>query len=191
MAGLGSPAEFRQLPKYVDGRVDSRSRHVPRARTKENMECFLDDTVFIKVMHSCGRAVRRGRGCLQGRGLCFGTISPVCRRGSLGCAHSQGRCWMYCRVAVPWAHSCVPALAGSQQTPALCTRLMPCFFCFLPWALSSYLSPPHGHGMALPTCVLSPEQAAHIVPALDGAHHCFPCPCVLPRQQLVCALHCI
>lgn len=46
-AGLGSPV-FRQLPKNVDGSVDSRSRHVPRARTKENMECFLDDTVSIQ-----------------------------------------------------------------------------------------------------------------------------------------------
>lgn len=40
----GSPA-FRQPPKYVEGRVGSRSCHVPRARTKENTECFLDDTV--------------------------------------------------------------------------------------------------------------------------------------------------
>lgn len=47
MAGLGSPA-FQQLPKYVDSSVDSRSRHVPRARTKENVECFLDDTAFIQ-----------------------------------------------------------------------------------------------------------------------------------------------
>lgn len=39
---------FQQLPKYVDSSVDSRSHHVPRARTKENMECFLDDTVSIQ-----------------------------------------------------------------------------------------------------------------------------------------------
>lgn len=97
-----------------------------------------------KVMHSCGRAVRRGRGCLQGRGLWFGTNSPVCRRGSLGCAHSQERlCCTHHRVAVPWTYSCVPALAGSQQTPALWTWLMPCFFCFLPRALSWYLSLSH------------------------------------------------
>lgn len=96
-----------------------------------------------KVMHSCGRAVRRGRGCLQGRGLCFGTIRPVCRRGSLGCAHSQGRLLDALPGGCAMAHSCVPALTGSQQTPALCTRLMLCFFCFLPWALSSYLSLPH------------------------------------------------
>ncbi|ELW61355.1 hypothetical protein TREES_T100021535 [Tupaia chinensis] len=43
-AGTGSPAA-RQLPKYVDSSVDGCSRRVPRAHTKENMKCFLDDTV--------------------------------------------------------------------------------------------------------------------------------------------------
>lgn len=139
MAGLGSPA-FQQLPKYVDSSVDSRSRHVPRARTKENMECFLDDTAFIQSHAFLWEGGEEGSCCLQGRGLCCGTHSPVCRHESLGCAHSQGSLrWMHHGMAVPWARSCVPTHVGSQQALALCTQRMPWFFCFLPWALSLYL----------------------------------------------------
>lgn len=45
MAVPGSLA-FRLLPKYADGSVDSRPCHVPRACTKENMGCFLDDSLL-------------------------------------------------------------------------------------------------------------------------------------------------
>lgn len=161
MAALGNPAEFRQLPKYVDGRVDSRSCHVPRARTKENMECFLDDTVFIQSHAFLWEGSEEGSRLSAGLGLCFGKISPVCRRGSLGCAHSQGRLL----DALPGGRAMGTQLCscphrqsadtGPVHTadallllfPALGTQLVP-------------ISAPHGHGMAWPTGVLSPEQAA-------------------------------
>lgn len=144
MAGLGSPAEFRQLPKYADGRVDSRSRHVPRACTKENTECFLDDTVFVQshaFLREGGEegveAVCRGGGSALAPSILSADVGPR------AVPAAKGVCWMHCRAAVPRAHSCVPALTGSQQTPALCTGRMPCFSCFLPWALGSYLCLPH------------------------------------------------
>lgn len=48
-----SPFELRtrlaQAAAQVCGwQCGQRSRHVPRARTKENMECFLDDTVSFR-----------------------------------------------------------------------------------------------------------------------------------------------
>lgn len=119
-----------------------------------------------KVMHSCGRAVRRGRGCLQGRGLCFGTISPVCRHGSLGCAHSQGclldalpgGCAMGIQLcSCPRRQSADTSPVHSADAllllfPALGTQLVP-------------ISAPHGHGLAWPTRVLTlSRQPLHTPP---------------------------
>lgn len=89
--GSGWPGQqaFRQPPKYVEGRVGSRSCHVPRARTKENTECFLDDTV------SNPKSRIPVGGCER--------VSAVCRSGALlrhpvlsagvgpGPCHSQGQ----------------------------------------------------------------------------------------------------
>lgn len=167
MAGLGRPV-FRQLPKNVDGSVDSRSHHVPRARTKENMECFLDDTVSIQVMHSCGRAVRRGLGCLQGWVLCCGTHS--CLQTCV-----PGLCLLQLRESVLDAPSGDCAM-GMQFCYCQHRQSADTNFVYVADALVLVSFPGHSAGasphspwttsMTLPTCVLSIEEAAGATPAL-------------------------
>lgn len=111
----GSPA-FRQPPKYVYGCVDSRSCHVPRACTKENTECFLDDTVSIPSHAFLREGYEEG-------------VSAVCRSGALlrhPVLSADVGPWAVstakdslCQVAVPWAGSCHPVRAGSRWTAAL------------------------------------------------------------------------
>lgn len=135
----GSPA-FRQLPKYVDGSVDSHSCHVPRAHTKENMECFLDDIVSIQS-HAF-----LWEGCEEGSRLAAGA-GPLLRHAVLSAdvgpramPTAKGVCR---RVAEPWAGSCGPARAGNQRTPAASRSSLP-VLCPAPGTQLVHLPAPRG-----------------------------------------------
>lgn len=92
-----------------------------------------------QVTHSCGRAVRRGLGCLKKQGSAE-TRSLVCRRGSLGHVHSQGQ-------SVPGGGAMgrqLPSCPCRQPVDSsLVTELMPQFW-VLPPALSWSCPCPHG-----------------------------------------------
>lgn len=112
-----------------------------------------------KVMHSCGRAVRRGRSCVQARGLCLSTHSAVCTHGSLVLIHRQGNLlWEPCRVAVPWHEAVVlpHARADALVLLALGTQL------------ACIPAPQWTAGTTLTSYALSPKQAP-AAPALAYA----------------------
>lgn len=121
-----------------------------------------------EVVHSCGRAVRRGRGCLQGREPCLSTHSPVYRRGAPACPRPResgldapaGGCLSDNSLGGPGSLSCPRRSAGTSPCPM--------------WTAT----------VLLPMCIFSSEQVAgtdlNLLPTLT-----FPCSCVLPGHQLV------
>ena len=179
----GSPA-FRQLPKYVDGSVDSRSCHVPRAHTKENMECFLDDIVSIQS-HAF-----LWEGCEEGSRLAAGG-GPLLRHAVLS-ADVGPR-------AVPTAKGvCAGCTAGwlsrGQAAVALLVRAargrhQPChaahaLLCVLPPALSGYISLPHVGNRYDPAHVSPQPRAGSRGSLCPYTHWPFPICVVLPEYQL-------
>lgn len=165
MVGPGSPA-FRQPPKYVDGSVDSILATFPEHAPRKTWNVSWMTQSPSKVMHSCGRAVRRGRGCLQTwvPRLCPEPRESVLDASPGGCAIGS---WLQC--------------LGSVSADAGLVRTADALVPFPPWGAQL------GHlptSLPWPMCISSPEQAAGA--ALDLVHIDFPlfmCPAWAPAGR--------